>query len=237
MKTCLYVALLLFAPVACSTAVAGNKHPTGHVIGDQFVDQRYNVTLKKYGNWKFGKIADEDSANPIHTRCLISQKNFILPSEWQDNEEKFNAPTLGLWVDTTDMVLDAYAAELAYTRSKRPSRKELARDFPILQKGDYVGQEPTKLAGERALLLHYRQPYEVQLEQRGTNNFKLIEEVLLGDVYLVKRDNLVFVLHFTSERAIYRTANDEAKDIIMSLDLHPKPDSSQSAPPAGHRGQ
>ena len=237
MKTCLSVTILLFVAGAVSTVTAGNKRPTGRVDGDRFVDQQYNVTLQKYENWKYGKIANEDSTKPIHTRCIITQKNYVIPTEWQDNQEKFSAPTIGLWVDTSEMILDAYAAELAYARSKRPSRKELAHDFPTLQSGDFIEQAPAKIAGQPAILMHYRQAYEVELYKRATNMNKLIEEVLLGDVYLVKRDNLVFVLHFTSERAIYRTANEEAKNIIMSLDLYPKPDSSQTAPPVGHGGQ
>lgn len=219
-----------------SVAVAGDKRPTGAAAGNHYRDALYGFTFEKYDNWKFGKIDDEDPAKPRGTRFVLTQKSVNIPTEYLDNEEKFTMPTIGVYVDTSAMPLEAYAAEMADRKSKRAMRKDLARAFPILTKGQFVEQGPITIDGQKALALHFRQDYEVQLYNRVKDQYSLKEDALLGDLYVAKRGNNVFLLHFTCERAIYRTVNEEAKAIIMTVDFDPPADTTQGASP-GASGQ
>ena len=54
--------------------------------------------------------------------------------------------------------------------------------------------------------------------------------------YVAKRGNTVYLLGLTCEREIYRTVNEEAKTIIMSVDFDPPADTTQGAA-AGASGQ
>lgn len=209
--------------------VADDKRPTGTADGNLFRDNAYGFTLQKYDNWKYGKIDKEESAKPRLTRCIITQKSVTYPAVYFGNEDKFTMPTIGVFVDTSDMVLEAYVSDLADRKSKRTSRKELIKDFAVLGKGAFVEQGPITIDGQRSILMHFRQDYEVQLYDRLKDQYKLKEDAILGDVYVTKRDKVFYILTLTCEREIYRTVNEEAKTMIMSVDFDPPADSTQGA--------
>lgn len=207
--------------------VAADKRPTGTVQDNVFRDAAYEFTLKKYDNWKFGKIDKEEPGKPNLTRCIITQKGVAYPAAYFGNEDKFTMPTIGVFVDTSEMVLEAYASDLADRKSKRSSRKDLIKDFAVLGKGSFVEQGPITVDGQRSIAMHFRQDYEVQLYDRVKDQYKLKEDAILGDVYLTKRGNVFYILTLTCEREIYRTVNEEAKTMIMSVDFDPPADSTQ----------
>lgn len=223
---------LIIAAIALSAgiALAAEKSSTGVTNGNRYRDSRYGFTFDKYDNWKYGKIETETSDKPRGTRFILTQKSVAVPTEYLQNEDKFLVPVIGVFVDTTTMPLAAYAAQLADRRSKRPSRKELVKDFSILGRGDFIDQRPVKLDGGDAIVQQYRQNYEVQLYNRLKDQYKLKEDAILGDLYLTKRGDIVYVLHLTCERAIYRTVNEEAAKIINSVDFDPPADTTQGEP-------
>ncbi len=220
---------ILSIALLVSVAVAGEKRPTGTVAGNFYRDALYGFTIEKYDNWKFGRIDDEEAGKPRGTRFVLTQKSVNVPTDYLDNEEKFTMPTIGVYVDTSAMPLEAYAAEMADRKSKRAARKDLAKAFPILTKGQFVEQGPFTIDGQKGLAMHFRQDYEVQLYNRVKDEYKLKEDALLGDLYLAKRGDLVYLLHFICEREIYRTVNEEAKAIIMSVDFDPPADTTGGA--------
>ena len=233
------IALCLVSVVVLSAA---DKRPTGATDGNKYRDSLYGFVFEKYDNWKFGKVDNEDPAKPRATRCILTQKSVAVPTEYLENEDKFNVPAIGFFVDTSEMPLEAYAADLADRKSKRPSRKELTKDFSILGKGSFIDQGPITIDGQRAIAQHYRQDYEVQLYNRLKDQYSIKEDVMLGDLYLTKRGNTVYIIHLTCERAIYRTVNEEAKTIIMSVDFDPpvedrSPTDSTAGADSGASGQ
>ncbi len=234
-KSYMLTAVLGFALVV-SAAIGGEKRPTGTTDGNLFRDSGYGFTVQKYDNWKFGKIDNEETGKPRLTRCIITQKSVTYPSEYYDNEDKFNIPVIAVFADTSSLPVDAYAAELADRKSKLESRKQMIKDFAVLGKGSFVDQAPTTIDGRKAILMHFRQDYEVQLYNRTKDQYKLKEDAILGDVYLTKRDNVVVIIALSCEREIFRTVNEEAKTMILSLDLGPPADSANGAS-SGANGQ
>lgn len=232
-RTVVAAALLM---LCVGAAHSGEKRTTGHADGNRFRDAN-GFTIDKYDNWKFSKIDNEDPAKPRLTRCLITQKSVAYPTDYiGGNEDKFNLPVIAIFVDTSAMPIEAYAAELSDRKSKRASRKDIAKDFPIISEGSFVDQGPITIDGQKAIALHFRKDYEVQLYNRQKDQYTLKEDALIGDLYVAKRGNTVYLLCLTCEREIYRTVNEEAKTIIMSVDFDPPADTTQGAA-AGASGQ
>ncbi len=219
---------VLFIITLAVGAFSGEKRSTGVADGNRFRDAS-GFILQKYDNWKFGKIDSEDPIKPRLARCIIMQKSVTYPTDYLGNEDKFNMPVIAVFVDTSGMALEAYAAELADRKSKRVSRKEMAKDFSIMSEGSFVDQGPITIDGQKAIALHFRKDYEVQLYNRVKDQYKLKEDALLGDLYVCKRGNTVYLLGLTCEREIYRTVNEEAKTIIMSVDFDPPADTTKEA--------
>lgn len=219
---------LVLVMLGATVVVSGEKRTTGLTDGNRYRDAS-GFTFEKYDNWKFAKVDSEDPAKPRLARCLVMQKNPAYPTEYLGNEDKFNLSMIAVFVDTSEMPLGAYASELAYSKSKRVSRKEMVKEFPMLYEGDFINQETATLDGAEAIVLHFRQDYEIQLYNRQKDQYKLREDALLGDLYVAKRGNSVFVFGLSCERAIYRTVNEEAKKIIMSVDFDPPADTTQGA--------
>ena len=226
--------LRILTTVTCSLllaipARAGEKRPTGTADGNHYHDAAYGFTLLKYDNWKFGKIDQEDPAKMRLLRAIVTLKSVNYPTAYTGNEDKFNIPFIGVFVDTSEMVLDAYVAELTDRKSKRQSRKDVMKDYPILLKGSLETQESAVIDAQKAIVLHLRENYEVQLYNRLKDQYKLKEDAILGDLYITKRGNTVYLLGLACEREIFRTVNEEAKKIIMSVDLDPPADSAKGA--------
>ncbi len=227
---------VLFVAGLTAAASSGEKRATGVADGNRFRDAS-GFAIEKYDNWKFSKIENEDPAKPRLMRCLITQKSVNYPSDYiGGNEDKFNLPVIAIFMDTTAMPLEAYAAELADRKSKRQSRKEVSKDFPIISEGSFVSQSSISVDGQKAIAMQFRKDYEVQLYNRIKDQYTLKEDALIGDLYLTKNGNTMYLLGLTCEREIYRTVNEEAKTIIMSADFNPKADSTQGAA-AGASGQ
>ncbi|MBI3872353.1 MAG: hypothetical protein HY304_04665 [candidate division Zixibacteria bacterium] len=210
-------------------ALAATRQDTGKVDGDRFVDRSYGFAFHKYENWKYGKIDQEDPAHPVHARFTLTQKNPQIPNERRTNQETFTTPSLGLWADTSSLSVEAFVDAVKDKKCKLKWRKDLATQFPLIDKGHFEEQAQIQIGGQGGIVLQYRLPYEAQLYDRATDRYSMIEESLLGDAYIVKDHGRVYVFYFRAERPSYRTVREEVRGMILTMEFTPAADSTKSS--------
>jgi hypothetical protein len=202
-------------------AVAGKKQKVGTVKENLYTDNLYGFTFQAFDNWKFAGIDKEDTTKPKQRRFVLVQKNYHIPTRRGGNQENYTPPTLGLWVDTSSLPIDTFAVEIADRKTKLKARKLLAKDFPLLRKGNFEQQGAIQIGGANGIIQKYRMEYEAQLYNRATDYYSVIEELLLGDLYIVEKDGRMFVFYFRAERENYPIVNEEVKKMILSMDFEP----------------
>jgi hypothetical protein len=99
----------------------------------------------------------------------------------------------------------------------------------MLRKGNFEEQGRIQIDGVDGFIQQYRADYEAQLYDRARDNYTLIEEVLLGDLYIVKRGDHVFVFHFRAERINYRQVKEEVRKMILTMDFDPQEPDEEAA--------
>jgi len=212
----------LFVATWVISAGAAEKQATGIVTGNEFADQLYGYRFERLENWKFGKIDKDKPGEPRRLRFTATQTNFLIPENRKTNQENFNPPQIGLWVDTTSLTLEQFAEELKSRKSKLKARKSLGEDFRFLSQGNFEEQMRIQLDGIDGFCLRFTYKYQAQIHNRSTDLYNLIDEVRLGDLYLVKHENRVVVFFYMAERPGYSPVKEEVEQMLSTLKIKPQ---------------
>lgn len=214
--------------VSVVTATAAKKQKTGVIENNVYRDNLYGFTFQAIDNWKFDKPRKEKPEKPRRERFTLVQKNYQIPAERRDNQEDFTPPGLGLWVDTTSLSVDSFAVEIANPKSKLKARKEVMRVFSDLESSSfkYEVQSAIQIDGADGVVQNYRVDYEVQLYDRVRDRYRILEVILLGDLYIVKNQGRVFVFFFRVENFNYRQVKVEIQKMILTMDFNPEPETA-----------
>ena len=214
--------------VSVGTATAAKKQKTGVIENNVYRDNLYGFRFEAIDNWKFDKPKKEKPDDPRRERFRLIQKNYQVPSERRDNQEDYTPPGLGLWVDTTSLPVDSFAAQIANPKSKLKARKEIMRVFSDLQSSSYKFENQTRIQidGADGVVQNYRVDYEVQLYDRVRDRYRILEEILLGDLYIVKNRGRVYVFFYRAERPNYRHVKVEITKMIQSMSFNPEADTT-----------
>ncbi|MEW5701213.1 MAG: hypothetical protein AB1792_03180 [Candidatus Zixiibacteriota bacterium] len=218
--------LWLAAVMAVTAALAANKQETGQVDGNRYRDRRYGFSFQKYDNWKYGKIAQEDLNKPLRIRFKLTQSNYYVPADRRANLESFTPPSLGLWVDTSSLPVDSIMAAITDSRSKLKWRKDLATAVPIISKGSIQDASRIQINGESGVRQAFRLEYEAQTYDRSRDRYSVINDALIGELFVVKHGGQMYVFYMLCERVVYPQVTDEIKNMILSMDFNPPADSS-----------
>jgi hypothetical protein len=213
------MAILLLA--GTTTGMAAKKQKTGVVTDKVYVDNLYGFSFEAIRNWKFSKPKKEKLEKPKHQRFSLVQKNYQIPPNRRDNQEEYTPPTIMLWVDTCGLSVDSFAVLIADPSKKFKQRKSLANSFTIMKRGHYIEQGPTQIDGAGGVMQKYRLSYETQIYNRVKDSYRVLEEILLGDLYIVKNNGRMYAIGFRAERLNYRAVRQEAKKMIASLNFDP----------------
>lgn len=201
---------------------AGDAQPTGTVTGNLFVDQLYGYRFEKGDNWKFGKIEKEKPADRKRLRFSATQMNYTIPDNRRSNQENYTPPQIGLWVDTTSLSVEEFAAGLKSPKSKLKAYKDLSENFRLLTRGDFEKELRIQLDGINGYLLRFTYKYQVQIYNRANDPTDLVDESRLGDLYLVKDGHDIVVFFYTCERPSYLLVKEEVETALLKLKLKPE---------------
>ena len=212
--------------LAAAVVFAAGKQETGRVNGNQFIDRSYGFSFQKYDSWKYAKIAQEDPAKPLRIRFTLTQNNYFIPADRRPNQESFTPPGLGLWVDTTSLSVEAFAAQVVDTKSKMKWRRTLGQAEPIIDKGNPLETGKIQIGGQDGVRQLYRMEYEAQLYDRTKDRYNVINDALIGDLFITKYGGRAYVFFFRCERTSYPAIKDEVKNMILTMNFNPPADTS-----------
>jgi len=192
------------------------KVKTGVDTDNLYADSRYGVTFEKNDSWKF-KIKKEKEDKPEMIRTVLNKLVYKIPDERKFSPENWTAPYGGLLIDTTSLSLEQFKGILINTESKNKQRRAIAKIAEILNRGEFIGERRLQV-GNLGLgcALTFKEEYKVQTRD-FRDNYNVISDHVMGELYLTIQDNKFYVLFFTAERTEYRLAKEEIEKMLTTL--------------------
>ena len=221
----LMLAILLLASSACWA----KKTKTAETDGNLLTDNRYAYTFEKNDNWKF-KTNKEKPDKPQFYRFEIQKKSVQMPIERRFSPETWTNAYGGFFVDTTSLNLEQFKALLIGDNPEHKQKKNIVKKAEIIATGEWVGEKHHKFGNlGPGYQLTFKEEYDVQVRD-VKDNYNVITDYLMGDVYFAVDAGKVYGFFFTGERAEYRLCKIEIEQMLALLKFPGKDKPKQ--PPA-----
>lgn len=234
MKRLLIVVLMLLVCVPSGFA-RRKKVKAGKIQDNVYTDSDYGFQMPLIEGWKT-KVGDQKS----HFRLYLVQKNYDVPSEYQDAPDYTQVPKVVVWVDTTTLGAAAFIDSLVSTTFKSKQKKEIFKEFELLNEasagsGTYrdplvrKGRKTIKVDGAKGVRWSGRATYmkEVALSASATGGGKRIRSAYGGTVVALKQGDVVVVFHMMCEWNYYAGIHATMMNMVLALKWTPADDEGE----------
>ncbi len=212
--------LLIGLSILCLGLATGAvaKERTADVEGEVLTDKVYGYTFTKNENWKFD-IPKEKPEEPKFLRFEMAKAVFQIPADRAFSPETWTVTYGGFFVDTTSLTLKEFRDTVIRSEDKHKQRKMIAKRFDLMRNGELNEVLDVQFgAFGPAYCMTYSEEYDVQILDRA-ENYNVITDRLIGDLYFTVHGGHVYGLYFFSERADYRLCRTEVQRMIDSIAL------------------
>ncbi|MCP4684320.1 MAG: hypothetical protein GY867_02630 [bacterium] len=208
---------LMLAPMAD----ARRKKPKAGAVKDGvYTDASYGFALSIHENWK-ARVNKKDD----NVRLTITKKNYGIPSDFVNAPDYTKIPRIVVYVDTTSLGAHAFLDSLTSESFKSNQKKEIVKEFEILQPSDIYdgevvpkGRSRLEIAGESGVMwkgqVKYRQIVSTSASSVGG---KLVRSSYGGAIGAVKHGDHIYLFHVMCEWPYVATVLAEVEMTVRSL--------------------
>ena len=220
----LIITLIIMAIAVPCLQARRPRDKAGEVKNDVYSDKKYNFKLTLNDEWKY-KIKKNDSK----FRLVLVQKNYEIPPDYLDAPDYTMVPRLVLWVDTTSMSAFAFLDSLISENYSSDQRKELLREFDILNDNISEGgnsreklvtrkKKAFNIEDKKALLwtgqMKYRKEVAISASSIGG---KRVIGAYGGSMVGIKDGDNIYMFHLICEWNYFESNLAKAMQIIESI--------------------
>lgn len=210
------IVILTASMMITSVAQAGRKVPKAGKIRDGvFTDATYGFTITMDSEWKakVRKVKD-----PF--RLVLTQKNFLIPSDYRDAPDYTKIPKIVIWADTTSMSAGAIVDSLLSETYGSAQKKTILREFDILYEQDLIprGKKRFSIAGQKAVAWKAKALYTKEVATSASSlGGKRVKSSYGGAIIAIKRGDLVLLFHVMCEFQYFKTIYAETLTFANSI--------------------
>jgi hypothetical protein len=200
------------------------RDKAGEVKDDVYSDKEYNFKLTLNDKWKY-KIKDNDDK----FRLVLVQKNYEIPPDYLDAPDYTMVPRLVLWIDTTSMSAFAFMDSLLSETYSSEQKKELLREFDILNDNISEGgnsreklvtrkKRALELGDNKALEWTGQMKYRKEVAESDSSiGGKRVIGAYGGSMVGIKEGDNIYVFHLICEWNYFESNMAKAMEIIESI--------------------
>lgn len=224
MKRLLIIALTLLVCVPAGFA-RRKKAKAGEIKDNVYIDKDYDFQMPLIEGWKT-KTGNREN----HFRLYLIQKNYEVPSDYQDAPDYTQVPRIVVWADTTTLGAAAFIDSLSSNTFKSDQKKEIFKEFELLNEvsagsGTYrdpvvqKGRKTIKIDGAKGLRYSGRATYmkEVALSASSVGSGKRVRGAYGGTVVALKQGDVIVVFHMMCEWNFYDGIDAMMMNMVDSL--------------------
>jgi hypothetical protein len=207
--------------VALSASLAGAKKEKTITYKDGILtDAKYGYTMVVSDNWKV-KSLDEPSVE----RAFIQKKNYSINRMSQTYGGDYTIPTVNLYAMEFDGTPEDFEDLLKTSLEEHRSDNEIIPKLHLLRDGEFVVSGPATIDSTECRQIVLKRNYKRLLANDAYGRYsdqqqveKVINDYEVHELYVVKRNNILYVFHAYSEREFYSKENkDEFESMAASI--------------------
>jgi hypothetical protein len=173
-------------------------------------DVKYGYSFSVNENWKV-----RDFKEPSIERAFLEKKNYSVNREAQAFGGDYTVPTILVYAQQFDGSLEDFEALLKKSLDEHQSDNEIIRKLNLLQTGEFVASNSARIDSLPARQIFLKRNYKrllstVRFGRETSGNQpteKYINDHEVHELYVTKKDNVLFVCQAYCEREFYAREN------------------------------
>ena len=217
MKRFVYVAVTVCFVVTL-WVVPGLAKPAGEIKDGVYVDKDYQFSLKIPVGWS-ANVKEAKSA----LRLAMDQKSATPPEHFTgDLRDYMQIPTVIVIVDTTSLTVGQFIDNLLSPKFESKQKSGMLRLLKLISRPhEILKRSEITFENAPAAMIEARQPYEMEVSERGSDRASVINDHKYGSMFFTVRDGRIYVIHLICEYKTSSTIVEIYNSMISSLKFAP----------------
>ena len=193
-------------------AAYAKKKNTVEIKDNTITDVAYGWTMNFPDNWKAKSLKE-----PNCERVYLTKRNYSVNQYIQTYGGDYTIPTFSVFAQEFDGDVYAFEALLRRSLDEHRSENELISKMGLLKDCDFITSGNVVIDSAQARQIYIKRNYKRVLDVRGEPQY--INDHEVHEIYLVKMDNMIYVIHAYCEREFYEANQEEFLAIVGSINF------------------
>ena len=208
MKRLIILAIVIFM----AAPAYAKKKKTVEIKDNTITDLAYNWSMSFPDNWKAKSLKE-----PNCERVYLTKRNYSVNQYIQTYGGDYTVPTFSIFAQEFDGDILAFEALIKRALDEHRSENELISKMGILKDCDFITSGNVIIDSTEARQIYIKRNYKRVLDIRGET--KYINDHEVHEIYLVKIDNMMYVIQAYCEREFYEANHEEFLAFVESIDF------------------
>ena len=204
--------LLMLAPAVDARR---KRDKAGAIKDGVYTDKMYEFTVAMNEGWKVSIMKNE---KPF--RLVLVQKNYLIPTDYQEAPDYTKVPRIVVYADTTSMGVFAFVDSLVSESYDSDQKGEIKKEFEILNERDVIprGLKRVEIGGERGVIWQGQVKYVNEVATSASSiGGKRVYGAYGAAIIGVKRGDTIILFHVMSEWQYFNAVLQETMGFVNSF--------------------
>ena len=188
------------------------KKKTVEIKDNTIIDPTYGWSMTFPDNWKAKALKE-----PNLERVYLIKKNYSVNQYIQTYGGDYTIPTFSIFIQEFNGDLAEYEALIKRSLDEHRSDNELISKLGLLKDADFITSGNVVIDSTQARQIYIKRNYKRVLDVNDEP--KYINDHEVHELYLIKKDNLMYVIQAFCEREFFETNQEEFTKLVMSFKL------------------
>lgn len=214
---CVFLSIFLIAVVA-----QAKKNKTARVKDNIATDLKYGWQIKVQDNWKAKTLKE-----PNVERLFMEKRNYLVNPYVETYDGEYTIPRAMIYVQEFSGSEKDFEALIKKSIIEHRSDNAIISKMGLLRDSEFIISGEVLIDSISALQVFAKRTYERLLVIPDRRGFRDPSEQYINDhevheIYIIKKENLIYVFQAYCEREFYENNADEFQSMIRSFELIPE---------------
>jgi hypothetical protein len=215
LKRIVITAVLVSLMAPCTGA---GKEKTADINDDMAVDSKYGWSIQLQDNWKV-----KNHNEPNVERLFMEKKNYLVNPYVERYGGDYTVPRIMIFAQEFEGTARDFEALLKKSLVEHRSDNEIISRMELLRDGEFITSGEVVIDSLPALQMYAKRNYQrvLAIPESGSGLGSVREEYVndheVHEIYLFKKDNIIYVIQAYCEREYYNANAEEFQKLVRSF--------------------
>lgn len=216
-------ALYVFLSIVLVAAVAqAEKNKTASIKDNVATDLKYGWRIKVPDNWKAKNLKE-----PSVERLFMEKRNYLVNPYIETYGGQYTIPRVMIYVQEFSGSERDFEALIKKSLVEHRSDNAIISRMGLLRDGEFIVSGEVLIDSLPAFQIYAKRNYKRVLvipdrSSFGSDRQEYINDHEVHEIYIMKKENLIYVFRAYCEREFYESNAEEFQSIVRSLQLSPE---------------